>query len=151
MPVLRPASCLILACLVAGCSLFAPSKPTADLSPKGGYPTIANDWRGLVPEVTGLEVAPTTTGAIVSARGLPPTQGYWGAELVPENQGQPVNGVITYRFVLANPPAKSPDSQRVATPWSREVTAGAFINSTRFAQTTKVVVIGANGSRSAGR
>ena len=46
----------------------------------------------LVAEVVTLEVAPIPEGAIVRANGLPPTQGWWEAELV----AQPVdeNGVI---------------------------------------------------------
>ncbi len=148
MTFFRPVMIAALACALTGCGH---SKPAPDLSPKGGYPKTSSDWRTPVAHITALEVAPTTTGAIVTARGLPPTQGYWGTALIPENDGQPVDGVITYRFVLAKPPVGSPDSQRAGNPPSREVTAGAFINAIRFAQTKQVVVIGADGSRTAHR
>ena len=54
---------------------------------------IANDPRQLVAQVTTLDVAETAGGAIVRANGLPPTQGWWKAELVAENHGEPVDKV----------------------------------------------------------
>lgn len=147
MNILRPALFLILAVAVAGCG-HRDRRPTS-LTPKGGYKQASQDWRIPVQQVTELEVAPTTTGAIVNATGLASTQGWWGASLVAENDGEPVDGVMTYRFVVARPLPGSSAAQTVSTPQSREVTAAAFINANRFENTRKVVVLGAEGSRAA--
>ncbi|RWR07870.1 hypothetical protein D2T29_17810 [Sinirhodobacter populi] len=142
---------------LAGCgwmnpmNWFGPSERVQTLEPKGGYAAALQDDRPLVPQVTDLRIDRTLTGAIVSATGLPPTQGWWNAALVAENDGLPVDGVITYRFVAAPPPAVSPDAHRALSPESRELTAAASINATRLAQTRRVVVIGAENSRAVTR
>lgn len=148
MTFLRPTFVIALTCALAACG--GGSKGPKDLTPKGGYPTIAQDTRPLV-QVTALEVAPTTSGAIVSAQGVTPTQGWSQAQLLAENDGEPVNGVVTYRFVAAAPPETFPGAKRVSTQQSRTVTAGAFINSTRLPMVRQVVVIGENGNRTASR
>lgn len=127
------------------------SSQAETLEPEGGYPVIDGDDRNMVAQVTALEIKRTLDGAIVTARGLPPTQGYWDAELVPEDKGRPVDGVITYHFLLREPPAGSPAAGRVMTTESREIVAGAFINTTRLANTSKIVVIAAGNSRSISR
>ena len=66
------------------------------LEPKEGYPSVATDPRQLISQVTRLEIKKTQGGAIISAAGMPPTQGWWGAELLAENDGKPVDGVMTY-------------------------------------------------------
>lgn len=121
------------------------------LEPKEGYPDVAEDPRELVAQVTNLEVKQTQGGAIVAATGLPPTQGWWGAELLAENDGEPVEGVMTYRFVVAWPNPGSPPSQRVMTPQSREVTAAAFLSNVKLTEVKKIVVIGATNERSVRR
>ncbi|PTV97638.1 hypothetical protein C8J27_101755 [Rhodobacter aestuarii] len=121
------------------------------LAPKEGYPEIANDPRELVATVTKLEIKRTQGGAIVAATGMPPTQGWWGADLLAENDGSPVDGVMTYRFVAAWPNPGSPAGQRISTPESREITAAAFINNVKLAQVKKVVVIGAGNQRAVSR
>ncbi|ETD84851.1 hypothetical protein [Rhodobacter capsulatus] len=121
------------------------------LAPKEGYPDVKEDPRELIAQVTALEVKQTQGGAIVAATGLTPTQGWWGAKLLAENDGKPVEGVMTYRFVVAWPDPGSPAANRVSTPQSREVTAAAFINNVLLAEVTKVVVIGAETQRSISR
>lgn len=127
------------------------SPAVESLEPEGGYPVLDGDDRNMVAQITALEIKRTLDGAIVTAHGLPPTQGFWDAELVPDDKGRPVDGVITYHFLLREPPADSPASTRVMTPESREVVAGAFINTTRLANTSKIVVIAAGNSRSISR
>ncbi|ADE85241.1 hypothetical protein [Rhodobacter capsulatus] len=121
------------------------------LAPKEGYPDVKEDPRELIAQVTALEVKQTQGGAIVAATGLTPTQGWWGAKLLAENDGKPVEGVMTYRFVVAWPDPGSPAANRISTPQSREVTAAAFINNVLLAEVTKVVVIGAETQRSISR
>ena len=152
---------LALAVTLAGCGGWKESRvnpmnwftkqEAASLAPKEGYPDAKDDPRELVAQVTQLEVKPTQGGAIVSAVGLPPTQGWWGAELLAENKGEPVEGVLTYRFVVAWPNPDSPAAVRVSTEPSREVTVAAFINNVRLAGVKKIVVVGAANQRSVSR
>ncbi|SOC10481.1 hypothetical protein [Rhodobacter maris] len=121
------------------------------LAPPGGYPDIENDKRRLIADVVGLEVKPSQGGAIVAATGLPPTQGWWGTALLAENDGEPVEGEMRYRFVAVWPEPGSLAAQRVGTPNSREVTATAYINSVKLARVKRIVVIGATNQRAISR
>jgi hypothetical protein len=105
------------------------------------------DGRQLVQELTGMAVERVQGGAIVRASGLPPSQGWWKAELVAENRGRPVDGVLTYRFVVFQPVGQT----RVSTPQSRELTAAAYISDIRLADVTKIVVQSQTNSRTSGR
>lgn len=151
MTPLRPLALPLLALSLAGCGWFGGSQYAKTLEPEGGYIKPQEDGRVPVAEVTNVTVEQSLSGAIVRATGLPPTQGWWAARLVAENDGHPVDGVMTYRFLLAPPPADSADAHRVMTPTSREVTAAAFIRGPRLAGVHQVVVIGAQNSRSASR
>lgn len=113
--------------------------PAADAVPEDGRLTVA--------EVTGLEVTRTPGGALVVARGLPPTQGWWDAELMALNDGVPVDGVLTYAFRVAQPP----ESRRVSTPQSRELTAGVFLSDQSLDGVRRIVVQGTANSRSVSR
>lgn len=151
MTPLRPALALMLAMAAAlpGCGWF--EDPPKTLEPKGGYRKPQEEQRVLVQQVTNVTVEQTLSGAIVRATGLPPTQGWWAARLVAENDGYPVDGVMTYSFLVAVPPEGDPDALRVSTPASREVTAATFIRGPRLATVHQVVVVGAENSRSASR
>lgn len=164
MKPLRPTLVLPLALSVAlaGCggwkesrvnprNWFGKSEKVQTLEPKTGYLKAKADHRTLVADVSTLEIKRTPTGAIVSVTGLPPTQGWWGAALEADDDARPVDGVITYRFVVAPPEPGSPASQRVMNAGSRTVTAAAFINNVRLADTRKIVVIGAQNERSISR
>lgn len=118
----------------------------ASLAPDGGYASGVIDNRALVTEVTGLEVTRTPGGAVLAARGLPPTQGWWDAELVAETE-EPVDGVLTYAFRVAEPRTVT----RVSTPQSREVTAGLFLSDQTLEGVRRIVVLGATNSRSSTR
>ena len=110
-------------------------------------PAMPDDGRILVTQVTDMEVARQPGGAIVRATGLPPTQGFWDASLVAENSGDPVDGVLTFRFVVAEPFSAS----RVSTPQSREVTAAAYVSNIKLDNVQQIVVLGAQNSRSSRR
>lgn len=107
------------------------------LEPKGGYQATV-DNRPLIDQVLALVIEPMPGGAIVRARGLPPTQGYWQAELVPENDGVPVDGVLTLRFVIYPPPKATP----VSTEASREITVGYFLSNIALTRITRINVQG---------
>lgn len=148
---------LAVALSLAGCARVRDSKlnpfnwfggseegPAQVVETASGRP---NDPRVLVAEVVTLEVAQIPEGAIVRANGLPPTQGWWEAELVAENDGKPVDGVLTYRFVVAHPVGVKPAS----TPQSREVTAATSLSNIALAGVRRIVVVGASNSRSSTR
>ncbi|MBS0565176.1 MAG: hypothetical protein JSR87_12110 [Proteobacteria bacterium] len=118
------------------------SQATATLAPGE-----AADGRQLMPQVTGLEVTHMPEGAIVRATGLPPTQGWWKAALVAENHGLPLDGVMTYRFLVFQPPGQ----EDVSTPQSREISAAAYISTVRLADVTRIVVLGETNSRESRR
>jgi hypothetical protein len=108
---------------------------------------VSVDNRPLVAEVTELAVEPVRGGAIVRAVGLPPTQGWWDAQLMPENLFEPEGGELSFRFVLAPPPGP----QRQGTPVSREVTAGIFVSDFKLANTRRITVTGADNARTVNR
>ena len=109
--------------------------------------TVPADPRSLVQQVTALEVARQPGGAIVRASGLPPTQGWWDAELGAENDGIAKDGVLSYRFVVFAPPGE----RRVSTPQSRELTAAIYLSDMRLQDVRQIVVLGATNSRSVRR
>lgn len=155
----RPAAALCLALLtltLADCGRIRDSRlnpfnwfghsrastATAELAPGE-----AADGRQLISQVTALEVTHMPTGALVRATGLPPTQGWWKAQLVADNHGFPVDGVMTYRFLVFQPP----QDEAVSTPQSREISAAAYISTVKLADVTKIVVQGESNSRESGR
>lgn len=149
---------LILALVLAGCgriresrlnpfNWFGRSQEVAVSTAEPVVPGRPDDPRVLVAEVTDMDVARQPGGAIVRANGLPPTQGWWDAALVAENNGEPVDGVLTYRFVVDQPHGRA----RVSTPQSREVTAAAWLSDIKLANVTQIIVLGAQNSRSSRR
>ncbi|MCF1708374.1 hypothetical protein L0V05_06020 [Tabrizicola sp. J26] len=107
-------------------------------------PSAADDPRPLVAQVTSMAVESTTEGVIVRATGLPATQGYWDGALLTDG---PIDGKLTYRFVLVPPP----EPKRVSTERSREVTVGAFIGNIELQDVREIIVQGANNARSSRR
>ncbi len=110
-------------------------------------PTVINDNRALVQQVVSLSVEKTPGGAIIRATGLPPTQGYWDAELIAENGEKPVKGVLTYQFRIEQPI----DFQRVSTPQSREVVVAHFASNIKLQGVNQIRVVGAKNARSTRR
>lgn len=148
------AALLVVAVAVTGCGRIRDSK----LNPFNWFggskeetvqvvDGVPQDPRPLVQEVTRLEVARQPGGAIVTAAGVPPTQGWWDATLVPEGDGAAKDGVLTYRFVVKAPL----ELRRTSTPQSREVTAAVYLSDIRLQDVTKIVVLGASNSRSTSR
>ncbi|MBC7138964.1 MAG: hypothetical protein H5U17_09480 [Defluviimonas sp.] len=106
------------------------------------------DGRALVDQITRMELKRRPGGAILTVAGLPPTQGWWDAELVPQDQDEiPADGVLTYRFVVAKPDRPT----RQSTPQSRELTAGRFLSDQTLAGVRRVVVVGARNSMTSSR
>ena len=110
-------------------------------------PNARDDGRVLVDQVTSMRVNRTPAGAVVEVIGLPPTQGYWEADIFALNDGYPVEGVLTYEFRVAKPIVQS----RQGTPTSREITAGIAISNARLQGVRSIRVVGARTSRTARR
>lgn len=93
-----------------------------------------------VAQVTELFVEPASGGAIIRAKGVPPTQGWYAAELVPEETAN--EGELVFRFVLKQPQEAVP-----GTPLSREVTVATFVNTFRLEGVRTITVTGAETAR----
>lgn len=108
-------------------------------------PTVAEDGRQLVAEVTDLVLDRTAGGVIVRAVGLPPTQGFWEAELV----ARPIdeNGVLVYDFRVFPPPGGGD----VSTRQSREIVVAAFLSNIRLDSITQISVQGQGNARAVRR
>ena len=101
--------------------------------------------RPSVSQVIALNAAPTPSGLIVSAIGLPATQGYWEAELVEVADGDPATLVLDFK--LLPPVAPEP----VGTPRSREVLAGRYFSRQDLAGIGSIVVRGETNNRQVSR
>ena len=103
------------------------------------------DGRQLVADVTALVIERNAGGAIIRATGLPPTQGFWEAELVSVPTED--EGVALYEFRVFPPPAPKP----VSTVQSREITVATYLSDIKLDGIREVTVQGANNARSARR
>lgn len=102
------------------------------------------DPRPLVDQVLSMSVEQAQGGAIIRATGLPPTQGYWDAELLDDSR---TAGVLTYQFRLQRPLTP----QRTSTTWSREVEVATFVTDQELQGIREIQVLGARASRAARR
>ncbi len=109
---------------------------------ESGIPAALADQRLPVRQVTRAVLEPMPGGVILRATGLPPTQGYWDAELV----ARPVdeNGILVFDFRVFPPVTDQPASTEV----SREVVVATFISDIRLAQVAGIVVQGETNSLS---
>lgn len=103
------------------------------------------DQRLLVAQVLTLSVDPYSTGAIVRAKGIPPTQGWWEAELVPRPLDE--NGVLVFDFRVFPPITDTPQG----TPRSREITVATSLSNVKLDQISEIVVQGASNALSSRR
>ncbi len=152
MPVSRRLVVLGLGLTLAGCgglresrlnpfNWFRRSEPRETIV----LPGEQTDPRGLVETVLSMDVEPIPGGAVVRARGLTPTQGWWNAELVGRDVDE--NGVLVYEFRLL-PPVGQTD---VNTQRSREIDVAIYISDIKLANVREIVVQGATNARSARR
>lgn len=102
------------------------------------------DVRPLVQQVLEMSVEPAPEGAIVRAKGLPSSQGWWDGELVERSFE---DGVLTYDFRLTPPLGGA----AAGTPRSREVTVAAFLSNIKLAGIRQIVVQGEANARSSRR
>lgn len=145
---------LVAALILAACGGMRDSRlnPRNWFSGSQAEPTLGPvastvDRRPLVPAVSALVIDRTSTGAIVRAEAVMPTAGYFEPELVAENNGRPVDGVLTYRFVAARPR----QGVQVTADAPRTLTAAAVLTAFDLEVVQEVVVVGETGSRRARR
>lgn len=105
------------------------------------------DTRPLVAEVVALRVDRMPGGAIVTATGLPATQGYWGGELVPLNGERPDKGTLSFEFRIVPPKTFQPVVNRR----SREVVIGRFLSDQTLAGVRRIQVLARDNRRSVRR
>jgi hypothetical protein len=152
MPVSRRLVVLGLGLALAGCgglrdsrlnpfNWFKRSEPRETIV----LPGEKTDPRGLVETVLSMAVEPIPGGAVVRARGLTPTQGWWNAELVARDLDQ--DGVLVFEFRLL-PPAGRTD---VNTQQSREIDVAIYVSDIKLQDVREIVVQGATNARSARR
>ena len=152
MPVSRRFVVLGLGLALTGCGRIGQSK----LNPFNWFkksqpretivlPEQKGDPRPLVDTVLSMNVEPIPGGAVVRARGVTPTQGWWDAELVPQDLDD--KGVLVYEFRLLPPPGR-PD---VNTQRSREIDVAIYISDVKLENVREIVVQGATNARSARR
>lgn len=144
----------ILALALSGCSggLFNRADPNT-LEPEGGYIEARIDSRTLVNSVTAISLSRTPGGVIVSATGLPPTQGFWDVGLSRDRGEDVPNGTRRYNFVGRAPVdvAGNPIPAAVGSAASRQVDAAVFIPDTELEGLRQITIVGAQGSRTARR
>ncbi|WP_371153581.1 hypothetical protein [Jannaschia sp. 2305UL9-9] len=99
----------------------------------------------VIDQVLSLEVAATPSGAIISTVGLPPTQGFWEAELVRMPTDDPSVALFDFRIL---PPI---NPRPAGTQPSREVLAGTILSTQDLAGIRTIAVQGARNRRSVRR
>ncbi len=104
------------------------------------------DPRPLVDQVIAMAVEPIPGGAILRATGLPPTQGFWDAELVQVEgtEAAPIDAdVLVFDFRIWPPPYVA----RAGTQPSREVEAATYLTLNDLDGVRRIVVRGARTER----
>lgn len=151
-PMIRQIATLALIAALAGCGAVRDSKlnpfnwfGASAPAEKVVLPEKPADPRGLVQQVVTLVIEPIPSGAIVRATGLPPTQGYWNAELVEAPADGSGRLVLEFRIF---PPVGSAD---VNTPQSREVTAAIHLSNVKLRDVREIVVQGELNARAVRR
>lgn len=154
--IFRIIGALALGLVLTGCSgglnpmnWFGPkvADDTVTVEPADGWPSELDDYRGPVGQVTRVTVERASAGYIIRAVGVPARQGYWEAELVPENDEEPVNGVMSYKFMVAPPPWAT----STARPYARQITVAKYVSDITLGETRRIKVIGETNSVTAAR
>ena len=101
------------------------------------------DPRGLIDKVVSLQIEPIRSGVLVRATGLPPTQGFWDAELVAlPSDG---SGQLVFEFRIFPPAVAAAEGSKP----SREITAVASVTNFSLDGVTSIEVKGAQNAMSA--
>lgn len=151
---------LVAVLVLAGCESrynptnwgwFGGSRSAPTLEPQDGYED-TTEIRPLVQQVLSMSVDQVPGGAIVTATGLPPSQGYWEADLVSAFQTvtgdvASKDGEIRLDFRIVPPRTPKP----VVNQRSREVTTGLYLSDQTLQNVRRITVVGSANSRSSTR
>lgn len=146
---------LVAVGLTAGCdglsglnpmNLFGPSEDVEMLTPLEAQ-QFRRDPRPLMDQITDLVIEPSPGGALVRVSGISPTTGFYGGDLLEVNGGEPVGGILTFRFVAAPPPA----NRAVAPGRTQQVVVAKFVSDAVLQQTSEILVIAERNARAAKR
>lgn len=94
----------------------------------------------LVPVVREMKLERLPGGAILRVTGLAATQGSWDVRLEETNNGEPLEGVLTYELRAL------PSSTAVGTERSRLMTVAVFVSDQQLERSRSVQVVGAENS-----
>ena len=100
----------------------------------------------LLAEVTDLVIERTSTGGIVRVTGMSNLQGAHDVRLISDNDGEPVDGVLTFELK-----ALQPEDQGIGTQTARTVRAGRYVSSQVLERTRTIRVVGALNERTTRR
>jgi hypothetical protein len=103
------------------------------------------DKRPLVDQVLTMQVESFPGGAIVRATGLPPTQGFWDAELVALPLDESGKLVLEFHIFPPVTAAAAVNQQ------SREITVAYSLSNIKLEGVTQIVVQGATNARASKR
>lgn len=115
-----------------------------------------SDRRPLVADVTAMAIEPIPGGAVLRATGVPPTQGFWEAELVRVEPGQVAEGeddpaadpaVLVFDFRVLPPPFIA----REGTVASREIEVATYLTDNTLDGVRQIIVRGQRTERIARR
>ena len=146
---MRQVSLFMICIILAGCSGFGDSRlnpanwfgqaesEEADTYAEPTDPALL-DERPLIAQVTEVQLDKTLGGAILRVVGIAPTQGFFGAELVPLFAERPVNGELVYFFRVEAPEQPMPQGA----PRSRQISVARFIPDGVLSSARQVVVRG---------
>lgn len=130
---------------------FGQSEPAAVTTPAEIRPlvpdrgaTVVIDNRTLIASVSSMSIDRTTTGAIVRATGVAPTQGFFNAQLVSRGIN---NGVLTLEFRAQAPANFGADGSTR----SRQISAAYVMDMSELAAVRSVRVEAATNARVARR
>ncbi|MEM1149272.1 MAG: hypothetical protein AAGI03_01775 [Pseudomonadota bacterium] len=133
----------------SGGGWFGWGREITTLEPEGGYTSAFADPRPLAPTIDQVTIEPTTTGVIVHASAVMPSQQYWDADLIPALGENPQNGEYKLDFRAWHPYDRTTAS--IGPSQAREVTAAAFLSTGDLDEVRRITVIAANGSISRSR
>lgn len=103
------------------------------------------DSRGLVDRILTMKIEPANGGVILRATGLPPTQGFYDASLVPVDDPTGKGGRLIYEFRIKAPAGTAvPGTQP-----SREVTVATAISNYNLQGISTIEVRAAQNAMSA--
>ncbi|WP_375262196.1 hypothetical protein [Palleronia sp.] len=91
-------------------------------------------------KIRAVDLASTSTGALLTARAVAPTQGYWNAALVPQESDLP--GRLAFTFAATPPPGPAP----VLTERSREIAVATYLSLRELAGVDQITVQGADST-----